>query len=236
MNNLMDKEAQNMVVQLKRHGRDSKGFNVAHYLGTTHKLYNVAIPDMRLIAKEWAKSHENISLKELVTLCNKLFQGESREEKVSAAMLLSRFPEFLVDVSEKYIDSWMGELIGWEEVDSFCDEVDVWLREDKKKRIALLQKWSNDEQIEKRRASLVVLCSSVRRDEDPRLLKIALRCIDTSKYEKHVMVTKAISWLLRTLLKYHADAVKLYVKNHATSLPKIAVRETLKKLETGKKT
>jgi hypothetical protein len=38
------------------------------------------------------------------------------------------------------------------------------------------------------------------------------------------------------MIKYHRKALEAYLKKNAESLPKIAVRETLVKLKTGKKT
>ena len=50
------------------------------------------------------------------------------------------------------------------------------------------------------------------------------------------MISKAISWVLRSLIKHHRKLVADYLTSNVATLPKIAVRETLIKLETGKKT
>jgi 3-methyladenine DNA glycosylase AlkD len=68
------------------------------------------------------------------------------------------------------------------------------------------------------------------------LSETALMIVDKLKDEEKILITKAISWLLRSMVKYNRDAVEAYIKHHASSLPRIALRETLVKLETGKKT
>jgi 3-methyladenine DNA glycosylase AlkD len=72
------------------------------------------------------------------------------------------------------------------------------------------------------------------RDED--MSSVAFKCIERLKSEKHVMITKAISWLLRSMIKHYRKEVTDYLKKNSDTLPKIAVRETTRKLETGKKT
>jgi 3-methyladenine DNA glycosylase AlkD len=50
------------------------------------------------------------------------------------------------------------------------------------------------------------------------------------------MITKAISWVLRSLVKHHRSEVENYLDTHEESLPRIAVREVRVKLDTGRKT
>ena len=228
-------EHHKLIVLLKNEGKDPGRFPIAKYLGTTHRVYNVPVPILQRLAKDWAKTHELISQETLVSLVDALFFGESREEKKMASLLLEKFPRYICVLESQTIDRWMSELTGWEEVDSFCDEIDVWLRAGSSTRVSLLKKWNKEKQIEKRRASLVVLCSSVRFDPNERFVNLAFQYIDTLKSESHVMITKAISWLLRSLIKYHKTKVARYLKENASSLPRIAVREVTKKLETGKK-
>lgn len=218
---------------IKKLARPIGDFPIQKYLGTTHKVYNVAVPDLRKIASSWSREHRDMPCNELTTLVDQLFRGTSREEKVIASMLLGRFPKHLMVVNEQTIGIWLSQLSGWEEVDSFCDELATWLLADQKKRLSYLSKWAKNKQIEKRRASLVILCSAVRLSDDKKLADLSFDLINQLKYEKGVMITKAVSWLLRSLLKYHRVEVIAFLKKEMASLPAIAVRETTKKLETG---
>jgi len=56
------------------------------------------------------------------------------------------------------------------------------------------------------------------------------------KSEKEVLITKAISWTLRSMVKLHRTPLKNYLAKNKQTLPAIAMRETLTKLQTGKKT
>ena len=225
----------NVKSEIKRNSRDAGRFNISKYLGTTHKVYNVPVPKLRTIARDWVKENEEIGKEKFLEFLDSLYSGRSREEKVLSSMILGRMPKLLVAMDASYIDRWLGKLEGWEEVDSMCDEIDIWFRADIHNRLNDLNHFNKDKQIEKRRASLVVLCNSVRHDNSKFLADLSFEFIDALKTEKHVMITKAISWLLRSLIKYHRSEVENYLKKNASTLPKIAVREVTRKLENGKK-
>lgn len=228
-------EHRELIALLKKNGKDPDGFPIASYLGTAHEVYNVPVPVLQRLVKDWSKEHQTINGDNLISFVDTLFHGKSREEKKVASLILGRFPLYLQELESASIDRWMSELSGWEEVDSFCGEIDVWLRVDVVNRLSLLKKWNKDRQIEKRRASFVVLCSSVRNDNSKTLRDLSFTFIDSLKSEKHVMITKAISWLLRALIKYHKGEVAHYLEVNASTLPSIAVREVKEKLKTGKK-
>ena len=100
----------------------------------------------------------------------------------------------------------------------------------------LLIKFSKSKNINKRRASIVFFCSPLSKVENKEISQTALQIVDTLKAEREVLITKAISWILRSMVRYNRKMVEIYLKENAASLPKIALRETLVKLETGKKT
>jgi 3-methyladenine DNA glycosylase AlkD len=99
-----------------------------------------------------------------------------------------------------------------------------------------MNRFSKSENIQKRRASLVLLCSPLRHTDDESLARIALDTVERLKSEKAILITKAISWVLRSMVKHHKKIVAQYIKDNTGTLPSIAVRETLTKLKTGKKT
>ena len=98
-----------------------------------------------------------------------------------------------------------------------------------------LGKLSLDENINKRRASLVFLTGPAYYSADTKLSGLAFEIIDTLKGERDVIITKAVSWLLRSMVKNHKQAVLSYVRRNQGSLPKIAIRETMRKIQTGRK-
>jgi 3-methyladenine DNA glycosylase AlkD len=128
-------------------------------------------------------------------------------------------------------------LNGWAEIDGLCQNVfsaeemiadwPGWER--------LLEQLSRDANINKRRAALVLLNSPVHYTDDARFRDLALIVIDRLKAERDILITKAVSWLLRSMITRHRGAVETCLAEHGPSLPAIAVRETRTKLATGTK-
>jgi 3-methyladenine DNA glycosylase AlkD len=208
------------------------------YLGNAHPRYPINAPTLRTIAKDWMKNHTAISCTAFTSLLTSLINGPSSTEKCMAGILLDYASGEQRKFNPKLFDQWLDQLIGWAEVDTVCTGKYTvhQLPSDWKSWAPLLERFSKSDNIQKRRASLVLLCSPLRHSDDERLAKMALKNIERLKHEKDVLITKAISWVLRSMVNRHKTLVAQYLKENQDSLPSIAVRETRTKLKTGKKT
>jgi len=226
------------ITELKRLEPSDKSFYSGDsYTGSGHFYYGVSVPERRRLLKDWLKTHKEARPKEIITLADNLFHGRSHEEKTMGAYLLSYAPKARVQVKLTHIDTWLGKLAGWAEIDAFCQN--VWQPEELltawKTWKQFLIKLSHNKNINKRRASLVFLVGPTAKSDDERLHKLAYRNIEVLKPEKDILITKAISWLLRSMADTRPQDVGKYLRLNKTTLPAIAVRETKKKLLTGKK-
>jgi 3-methyladenine DNA glycosylase AlkD len=224
-----------IVTELKAAaGTANRDQSTQTYTGSAHLFYAVPTPKRREIIKAVIKEQTE---EELLFLCEALFSSSSHEEKTIGAMLLTyrRDVRALADFS--MIDRWLGELVGWAEVDTFC--YNTFTTEE---ILADLKAWqqficalAHDTNINKRRAALVFLAYPVAHSQDDRLHRLANKLILTLAPEKDILITKAISWLLRSQIDTNKAAVAEFISKHEAVLPKIALRETRRKLETGKK-
>ena len=240
MGKIKNKHHLEILKELKRKSRkisDKEREFVKRYMGTDKAYYALASEDKEKIAKKFLKDHLDLSPKEFVLLLNSLYQGKSHQEISVAGKLLEFSPKFKENFGIKLLDNWLDNTKGWGEVDSLCQSnfsakniLGNW-----KKWKSLLTKFSEDKNVHKRRASLVLLTKAVRQSSDKKLSKLALVNIERLKGEKDVLITKAVSWLLRSLVKDNQSLIKGYLKENKNSLPKIAVRETENKIKTGKK-
>ena len=226
-----------LLKQIKSKSRSLGDFNVQGYLGTTHKFYNLKTQDKRNIAKEFYKNNKDIGLNELVVLLDSLYKGKSFEEKTLASEILVLYKNYKSKIKISDLEDWVSQLEGWAELDSLCSQVFDFV--DIEPILDKWEKWlcelSKSKNINLRRASLVFLVRPARQTDESRILNLSLENIEKLKQEKEVLITKAVSWLLRSLVKHHKSEVKKYVLENKETLPAIAVRETLKKIETGKK-
>lgn len=219
-------------------GKPAKDAFLNSYLGNDHLIYQIKIPVLRKIARQWMRDHRDLSPNQLKDVVSALIQGPSFTEKVMGGMLLDYSAPEQRTFHPEIFDSWLDHVAGWAEVDTLCTNSFSVSRipADWAKWRKLLTRFSKDDNINKRRASLVFLCSPLRKMYDERIAAEAFRLIERLKGEKHVMITKAISWLLRSMIIPYRGEVERYLKINAESLPKIAVRETQTKLALGTKT
>lgn len=208
------------------------------YLGNDHVRYRIDMPTLRIIAKDWMRSHHDVPADVFTDMITSFVEGKSSTEKIMAGIMLGYSRGEQRKFDPMIFDQWLDHLIGWAEIDALCtgDFTTRQLPADWPRWKKLLKNLVKDPNINKRRASLVLFCSPVSKVKDDRLAEVAFQHIDQLRSEKEVLITKAISWVLRSMIKHHRENVSEYLDDNKQFLPRIAVRETLRKLETGKKT
>jgi 3-methyladenine DNA glycosylase AlkD len=210
---------------------------VKKYLGTDKNYHGIPSKDMNAIATSLIKEN-NFDEKKLIDLLNSLYtNGSSFTELAIAASLLGRHQKIKEKMDLSNLDNWLNYTHGWAEIDVLCQSnftaKEVLSRWSEWKK--LLKKFLVDKNISKRRASLVLLTKPLRQSDDSRLSELAFEQVEKLKHEKEILITKAVSWVLRALVKFHKDEVLAYLKENKGSLPSIAYREALSKAETGRK-
>jgi 3-methyladenine DNA glycosylase AlkD len=209
---------------------------VKHYLGTTKTYYNLKTDTKVKVVKSYLYSQTWVD-NDLNDLLLSLSRGDSFEELSSMGLIINHFPKYRATIDSNLLFQLLDNVQGWAETDCLCQmcftAADVLNRFDSWQD--LLIRLNCDSNIHKRRASLVLLTKPTRQSPDSRLLALSLKLIDNLKTEKDILITKAVSWLLRSLTKHHPLATAQYLDQNQDSLPKIALRETRKKLLTGKK-
>ena len=230
-----------LMSEVKAHARQlsqSEKEKLQRYIGTNKIFYAMGADTQRKIIKEWTKKHPDITEPEYIELLSSLCQGDSVNETSLASGLLESLPKLRTNVKPQHLDAWLNRARGWAEVDSICQSkfTAAELLTNWKEWKSLLTKLASDDNIHKKRASLVLLTKPVRDSEDTRLADLAFTNIDKLKKEREILITKAISWLLRDLIKHNRPRVETYLKQNEDTLPRIALRETKTKLQTGRKT
>ena len=235
----MTPEHQALLDQLRGAARppDSR-FNPASYLKSGATFLNVAVPEQRRIAKTWLKAHRSWPTAEVLALVDALVQGESHEEKTLGLHLLEGLGRDGRPFGPIEADRWLDHLVGWAEVDSLCQSMfgpeDVLA--DWPAWSGFIRRLARDANINKRRAALVLLTRTTRTDPDLRARDLAFEMVEALKGEREILITKAVSWLLRSMTGRHPAEVSCYLDAQGPTLPAIAVRETRIKLATGRKT
>ena len=210
---------------------------VKKYLGSNKKFHGLNTKEMGILAKTTIKEN-NLSEKQTIDLINSLYKnGISYTEISLAAAILSLSPKLLAKFNPEHLDKWLNYTCGWAENDVLCQSNftnEILLSNWQNWKI-ILKEFNKNSNINKRRASLVLLVKSLQQSDDPRLSVLAFQNIENLKSEKEILITKAVSWLLRALVAFHKQEVLDYLAKNKETLPKIAYREALSKAITGKK-
>jgi 3-methyladenine DNA glycosylase AlkD len=208
-----------------------------NYAGNKHPKYHLNATQRKDIVSSVLSSNKKATEEDLLEAVNSLYKGKSSDEKYCAGTILNKKKGVRNLVKPEDIDSWLYELEGWAEIDSLCQSnfgpgkyLDNW-----KVWSEFLVQLSKDRNIAKRRASLVLLVKPVRNSDEQVLADLAFDNMNRLKHERAILITKAVSWLLRSMIKNFRDDVESYLVRNQKSLPAIAVRETRSKLITGRK-
>jgi len=237
MNQIAHKYHKEILKSLKTNkGTSSKHFK-NNYGGNSDPSLHINSQTLLLIVKDFVNKHKNLMFDEFLELLDLLYEGKYDDEKQVGGKLLQYYPVHKRNIELIRLDVWLNHLNGWSQVDSLCQSVfsveDMTENWDKWQKI--LVSFSKDKNINKRRASLVLLTAPVRQSTNTEFSELAFMLIDRLKNEKGILITKAISWLLRDMVKNHKNEVATYLERTQNELPKIAFRETKRKLETGRK-
>lgn len=236
---IKNKFHQEIISEIQKYsGNDEpnfKGFGLK-YVGTNKPSYHLDTKDTRQIAKNFVKTHQ-FDIHQYIDLLNSLYAGESYDEINIAAKIIEFSPQLKLEFDLKNLDNWLNYVHGWAEVDTLCqmaftdsELLSRWSEWEK-----LITQFSTDSNVHKRRASLVLLTKPSRLSADKKIAALAFRNVDLLKSETDILITKAISWSLRQLTKFHPEEVAKYLEKNKDTLPKIAIRETTTKLLTGRK-
>lgn len=235
----MNPHHQEILAQIEANsGKPTQHTFLDSYLGNNHPRYAISSPVLRSIAKVWCQSHRQLPAKDFQKVLDSLIKGKSATEKCMAGILLDACTADQRKFDPACFDAWLEHLMGWAEIDTLCTgkysatEIPAnwkfWQKE--------LSRFSKSKNINKRRASLVLLCSTLRNQADEKFVTQALQNVSRLSHEKEILITKAISWVLRSGVKHNKKIVSAYVARNKAALPAIAVRETSAVLKTGTKT
>jgi 3-methyladenine DNA glycosylase AlkD len=213
------------------------GMNNDSYGGSGRPFFGITAPVRRDIARRWAAGRRAASASEVLAVVESLSEGETHEERTQGALLLAAHAVARRATRPEDVERWIGRLNGWAEIDCLCQNLFAWqdMAADWPAWRTMIIRLRESENINKRRAAMVLLNGPVRASDDPRPRDLAFDVLDVLKSERHILITKAVSWLLRSLSARHRGAVEAYLERNATVLPPIALRETRAKLATGTK-
>jgi 3-methyladenine DNA glycosylase AlkD len=194
-------------------------------------------PQLCAIAKAWAKTHIDLPAPEFEKLITALIHSPSSGRKCMAGILLGYMPTQRRGLDPALYEDWLEHTEGWAAIDAICynNFTAAEMLDDLTRWKTLIHRLAKRDNLNQCRGAIVLLTKPVKQSNDPSLSKLSFQVIGSLQTEKSILITKAVSWLLRHLVRHHASEVKKYLDTHQDTLPAIAIRETRSKLKHGTK-
>ena len=202
---------------------------------TNLTVIGVRAPDLRQIVKAWLEEHPEASWEEKLALIEALWAASSLEERALALLFLEAHRRRIPELDWDHFDRWRRGLDSWGTADGLaCIVYGPWLAADFKRREKTLRRLIADKDVWSRRLALVGTVP-LNRNPATAVPDLTFELIDRVKDERDPMITKAVSWALRALIKTHKPEVAAYVDANQGQLAPLAAREVRNKLRTGLK-
>lgn len=210
---------------------------VKKYLGTKRKFLNIKPASRDKILRKYKKQLDELPSKDLVAILTDLIKSDTFDFLNFAGKFISSSKKARENIGFFELELFLKDTTGWAECDSICQSLfegnEAIKRFDEFEKIIF--SFCSSSNIQLKRASLVLQVKPIREIKDEHLKKLSFSTIDLLKKEEHILLTKAVSWLLRSLTKHYKSDVAVYIEKNRYNIPLIAYRETKRKIISGKK-
>ena len=99
-------ERQQLLEQIRQQADPEYQATVRRTVPTGLKVYGLRVPQLRDIARDWGRAHQQIARDDLVALVDSLWNGESREERMLFTYLLEHYKLLVSDLTRADFERW----------------------------------------------------------------------------------------------------------------------------------
>jgi 3-methyladenine DNA glycosylase AlkD len=226
--------ADEVIQRLKSFTDKERQDATQNYFPSAQANLGVYAADMRSVVRDLRQRTKGETAADVIALAHAIIARKTLEGRQAAYEIVAAHkPAFaalkLADVEKlgKGIDNWAS-------VDGFATTIAgrVWVKGQLKD--ADIQRWARSKDPWWRRAALAsTVCLNLKSRGGSGDSKRTMAICEMLADDDHVMVHKALSWALRSLIEHDRKAVEAFLKRH--ELPALVKREVLRKLKTGRK-
>jgi len=212
--------------QMKAAANPEKAAGMRAYMKSTMPYYGINMPEVRAISRE-VFDGSAMTCSEWRETILELWRGaRHREERYAALILLGMKahrecvqPDLMPMLEELIVTgAW------WDYVDEVAHLIGQMLRAFPAEMKPEMRAWSTDENIWKRRVSIICQISSKGQTD----LALLYANIDPNLADRRFFIRKAIGWALRAYAWTDPSEVARYVREHEQLLSGLSRREALK--------
>lgn len=196
--------------------------------------FGVRVPILRKISKDWLKKNKDTSNTEFLNLIQTLWKQPIFELRSLAQDLLMAHRKFFKQFDWKIGETWLEDVNNWVHCDVLSSQILAFLVLWDKSHLKSLKSYLKKPGKWYRRAGIVSLLQLIRKKQIE--AKEVLEMIDEIEDDKDPMIQKAISWVLREMIRAgYKKEVEKYLNQNKSIFATYVVREVNNKLRTGLK-
>jgi 3-methyladenine DNA glycosylase AlkD len=219
---------------LFEHADPARAESERRYLKSEREFLGVGVPDGRRVVRAVVGSVETadgpLDRASLTALASELWSGDLFESRRAAVEVLMFRSSVLGPDDLAYLAGLIREGETWALVDPLAGDVagSIVAPEMTDAVGAALDEWSLDDSFWLRRASMLALLLSLRRDD--RDWERFGRYADSMLGEREFFIRRAIGWVLRDVSKRRPDEVRAWVEPRLDRMSGVTRREAVKYL------
>lgn len=203
---------------------------------SSQRDFGVYTPELRGVVREYKRRLASQSAEDVYQIALNLLAKNVTECRQAGYELVAGHKGARTLLTPKRIEALGQGIDNWACVDSFCCTLVGRAWREGRVSDATIMRWSQSLNVWWRRAAVVAtvplnIKSHGGVGDAARTLMVCQPLLD----DKEVMVQKAISWALRSLVPWDRESVQAFLTEHSDTVSALVRREVTHKLRTGKK-
>lgn len=232
----INKTADEVIARLREHTNVERQNATQNYFPSVQENLGVYAADIRRIVRDLRKRTKDENAETVFKLTVAIIKRNTLEGRQAAFEIFAGHKAAMASLNLKRLETLGRGIDNWASVDGFACGLSgiAW----RKGQItdADIKRWARSNDPWWRRAAVVStvplnLASRGGSGDSKRTIMLCEMAVG----DDHVMVHKALSWALRSLVDIDRKAVSDFLKRHEAKLPALVKREVTRKLTTGKK-
>ncbi len=214
-------------------GTEERAVNEKRYLKSEIEHYGVTVPEIRKMARRFARERKDFSKSVLIDLTLELWDRDVYELRKLAVNILAA-KVALLDVDDLgFLERLLRRSHTWALIDDMSFNVIAPGLNGIDDSASIRARWARDEDFWVRRTAMLALLPRLRRGTEG--WEEFTAYADAMLEEKEFFIQKAIGWILREVSKHSPDLVAEWLRPRARIASAVTMREALKYLPKHQK-
>lgn len=222
-----DPDAVQITASLRAAGSPQRAASAQNYLKSPLEFSGTTVPEVRRIVTAWRRSQPALTAARLTALAAALWDGPVFESRLAAVILLADRRALLGADDAALVEHFVRTAGTWALLDSLAADVMGSLVERFPELVAMLDRWSTDDDFWMRRSALLALLVPLRRGDTAQFGRFG-RYADAMLADREFFVRKAIGWVLRETGKREPDLIAGWLAPRVDRASGVTIKEAVK--------